>query len=88
MTKIRLSSKGQLSIPKKIREQLNLQKGDLLSLEQQGEEIVLRPVKKSLLDLGGMLYSKGMESHTDEEIREGIFNASAERFKRHVNQNS
>lgn len=40
----KLSSKGQLVIPKKIREALGLQPGTEFNVELVGKEIVLRPV--------------------------------------------
>ena len=37
----RLSSKGQIAIPKQIRDELGLTQGDELKVELRGEEIVL-----------------------------------------------
>jgi AbrB family looped-hinge helix DNA binding protein len=41
MEQVTLSSKGQIAIPKAIRDQLNLSEGVKLSLEVRGHEIVL-----------------------------------------------
>jgi len=41
MEKVTLSSKGQIAIPKRVREALNLTEGSKLSLEVRGHEIVL-----------------------------------------------
>jgi len=38
---ITVSSKGQIAIPKAVREKLNLQEGAKLELEVRGQEIVL-----------------------------------------------
>ena len=43
---VRLSSKGQIVIPAKIRKELKLSKGDKLLVERRGDVIVLRPVVK------------------------------------------
>jgi len=43
---VRLSSKGQIVIPAKIRKELKLSKGDKLLLERKGDVIILRPVVK------------------------------------------
>lgn len=43
---VRLSSKGQIVIPAKIRKELGLSKGDKLLLERRGDTIILRPVVK------------------------------------------
>jgi AbrB family looped-hinge helix DNA binding protein len=41
MVKVTVSSKGQIAIPKQVREALNLTEGSKLSLEVRGQEIVL-----------------------------------------------
>lgn len=41
MEKITVSSKGQIAIPKQVREALNLTEGSKLTLEVRGQEIVL-----------------------------------------------
>ncbi len=46
MEVVKLSSKGQIVIPAKIRKELKLSKGDKLLLERNGDTIILRPVVK------------------------------------------
>jgi AbrB family looped-hinge helix DNA binding protein len=41
MVKVTVSSKGQIVIPKQVREALNLTEGSKLTLEVRGPEIVL-----------------------------------------------
>ncbi|HLI86715.1 MAG TPA: AbrB/MazE/SpoVT family DNA-binding domain-containing protein [Bryobacteraceae bacterium] len=41
MERVTLSSKGQIAIPKAVRDQLNLSEGAKLTLEVRGQEIVL-----------------------------------------------
>ena len=41
MDKVTVSSKGQIAIPKQVREALNLTEGTKLTLEVRGQEIVL-----------------------------------------------
>jgi AbrB family looped-hinge helix DNA binding protein len=41
MEKVTVSSKGQIAIPKSIREALNLSEGTRLTLDVRGQEIVL-----------------------------------------------
>jgi AbrB family looped-hinge helix DNA binding protein len=41
MEKVTVSSKGQIAIPKQVREALNLSAGSKLTLEVRGHEIVL-----------------------------------------------
>ena len=41
MEKVTVSSKGQIAIPKQVRDDLNLAEGTKLTLEVRGQEIVL-----------------------------------------------
>jgi AbrB family looped-hinge helix DNA binding protein len=41
MEQVTVSSKGQVAIPKRVREALNLTEGSRLTLEIRGQEIVL-----------------------------------------------
>ena len=43
---VRITRKYQVTIPKEIREKLNLKVGDLLKVELEGDKIVLRPIVK------------------------------------------
>ena len=44
MTYARLTSKGQVTVPKQVRTQLHLEPGDLLSYEVEGDEVRMRKV--------------------------------------------
>lgn len=68
-----MSSKGQITIPKKVRDALGIEQGDALEFEVRGQECVLRKREKSasgidwnrvygVVDLGGRT--------TDEVMRE------------------
>lgn len=59
MSKAKLTSKGQITIPRDVREQLGLKVGDRLLFEVEGESIRLRVLKSSALgDLKGSLPAK------------------------------
>jgi AbrB family looped-hinge helix DNA binding protein len=45
--------RGQLTVPREIRRWLNLQKGDRIAFLRRGDEVVLQPLKDTLLDLRG-----------------------------------
>jgi len=51
----KISTKGQLTIPKEFREILNLHKGDEVILYLQGGEIVIKPKTSDLGKLRGLL---------------------------------
>ncbi len=65
-----MSSKGQVTIPREVRERLGLQAGDKIawSLLSNGT-VVVRPKTRRLADLMGMLTQPGQPGVTVEEMR-------------------
>jgi AbrB family looped-hinge helix DNA binding protein len=56
MRKTKITFKGQVTIPKEIREALTIQEGDSVIFEVQGDHAVLKPLrKKSVADFYGVL---------------------------------
>ena len=53
MALARITSKGQTTIPKEIRDYLQLAAGDRVMFVQRDGEVILRPVTQTLLDLRG-----------------------------------
>jgi AbrB family looped-hinge helix DNA binding protein len=53
MALAKITSKGQTTIPKEIRDYLQLAPGDRVMFIQRDGEVVLRPVTQTLLDLRG-----------------------------------
>ena len=45
-TKAKLTSKGQITVPLRVRKALGVKEGDALIFEQNGDEMVVRPEKK------------------------------------------
>ena len=41
----RITSKGQMTIPKRVREEAHLKSGDIVSLAVEGERILMRKIK-------------------------------------------
>lgn len=55
-----LTSKGQTTIPKEIRDSLGLKPGDRMTFTLMPDSTVVMRVKsKSVVDLAGMLHQKG-----------------------------
>ncbi|MEN9864985.1 MAG: hypothetical protein RL748_575 [Pseudomonadota bacterium] len=64
-----LTSKGQTTIPKEIRDSLGLQTGDRMSFTLLPDGTVIMRVKnKSILDLAGMLHQDGQEPLPVEQL--------------------
>ncbi len=66
MLAVKVLPKGQITLPKEIREKMHIQVGDTLLMDADGEQAVLRR-GKTIFDFKGALPSMGM---TIDEIRE------------------
>ena len=65
---VKLSSKGQLVLPKKFRENLHLKSGDQFHAQIMNGQIVLKPVKFSAIErLHGILAEIDLLSALEEE---------------------
>jgi AbrB family looped-hinge helix DNA binding protein len=49
----KVGRRGQITLPRAIRRRFNLQEGDRVAFVSRGEEIVLQPLTRTLLDLRG-----------------------------------
>lgn len=74
--KVKVLPKGQITLPKKIREALRIKEGDALVVFLRGEEIVLRK-RKTLFDLAGTLPNLGLSP--EEMIEKALEEAARER---------
>jgi len=43
----KLTSKGQITVPKRIRARLGVKEGDVLSFDEESDNVVVRPVRKT-----------------------------------------
>ena len=79
----KLSSKGQTTIPKPVREALQLKPGDRIDfIVQDDGRVVLRARNRRLEDFVGILKRPGQKRLTPEEIDEAIGEAVVERYER------
>jgi antitoxin PrlF len=81
MTTTTLTSKGQLTLPKEIRDRLGLKSGDKLSCRVSGDEIVMRRKTVHLSEIIGILHVPGKRA-TIEEMNEAVRDVAAERATR------
>jgi antitoxin PrlF len=78
-----VTSKGQITIPKDVRERLGLEAGDrVVFVVQSDRDVVLKPAKTDVRELYGMLYRKGRRPRSLEEMDEGIARSLAEKHAR------
>ena len=74
-----MTSKGQLTIPKEVRERLNLKAGTRLYVTDQDGEVILKAKNKRAVDLAGILGPPpSSETLTNEQIDEAIGRAVGE----------
>lgn len=74
-----MTSKGQLTIPKDVREQLNLTAGTRFYITVRNGEVVALPKNKRVADLAGILGKPPSgETLTIEQMNEAIADAVAE----------
>lgn len=68
-----LTSKGQTTIPKDIREYLNLQPGQRIDfiVDEEGR-VILRPATLHIRDLAGILHREGQKPISVEEMNRVI----------------
>ncbi|HLR24894.1 MAG TPA: type II toxin-antitoxin system PrlF family antitoxin [Fodinibius sp.] len=73
MPEATLTSKGQVTIPKKIRKKLQLNPGDKILFQETEEgDVKIITRKKSIRELRGILHRPGQKKVTVEEMKEGI----------------
>lgn len=76
-----LTSKGQLTIPKEVRDSLHLHTGDRVAFVVHGDaEAVLKPATKSVDAVFGRLHSATQPHRSVKEMK----TAAAERMRRRV----
>lgn len=68
-----LTSKGQLVIPKPIRDYLNLHAGDTLDfMVQENGEVLMRPAIEDVRNLKGVLYKPGRKPVALDAMHQAI----------------
>ena len=73
-----LTSKGQITLPRDVRDDLKLKEGDRVSFEKVDGKYVLKPQNRSIMDLAGVLHRPGEKALSVEEMDEGVGEALRE----------
>jgi antitoxin PrlF len=82
MTLAILTNKGQVTIPKLVRESLLLKSGDKIEFViTKSREVFIRPVTMKVDDVFGRLHKKARRPVTIEEMDKGIRTKIRESFK-------
>jgi len=72
MTTATITSKGQITLPKDVREHLHVGEGDRIVFELGEGQVTVRPLSGSVKALFGMLRRPETPTHSVEEIDEMI----------------
>jgi AbrB family looped-hinge helix DNA binding protein len=67
-----ITSKGQITLPRDVREALNLREGDRVSFEKIDGKYVLKPQNRSIMELAGILHRPGEKALSIAEMDEGM----------------
>ena len=77
-----ITSKGQITIPKAVRERLMLDAGDKIEFVfTKNREALIRPVSKTVDDLFGKLFIPGIKTVSIEEMDAAIARKIEAEFK-------
>jgi antitoxin PrlF len=77
-----ITSKGQATIPKEIREHLHLKPGDRVKFFIHPDGTVVLLPKIPVTALRGIVKSRRRSPATIDEMKEAVVRGAAERFKR------
>ena len=76
MPSTRVGRRGQITVPKAVRQSMGLAVGDRVAFVERGGDVVLRPVRQSLRDLRGSVPVDGPQNFG--AVREAVQSARAE----------
>jgi len=82
MLKSTITRKGEVTIPKAIRDRLGVKEGEKVSFMMRAEEVVLKVIKGTILDLRGSVQPS---AHPEdfEKIRQSVRQAVAKKVAGH-----
>lgn len=77
-----MTRKGQVTIPKEIRDRLGVKEGEKVLFVVRGDEIILKVVKGTILDLRGSVRPARRPEDFDK-VRQSVKQTVARRVVRH-----
>lgn len=80
MITIKVGRRGQITLPSEIRRKIGLHEGDRIAVVSQADQVILRPITKTLLDLRGSVPVS--ESQNYSVIRKQVISDHAEKVAR------
>jgi len=78
-----LTTKGQITIPKEVREHLGVDTGDRVSFVVQDDgTVIVTPILRHVRELGGLLHRPGRRPVSIAQMDEGIAGRMRAKFGR------
>ena len=84
MVVTKVGRRGQMTIPRSVRERLAIKEGDRLAFVQTKDGVVLQPLNQTLLDLRGSVPVPGAQDFT--AIRRQVLETRARKIARANNE--
>ncbi len=73
MSQATLTSKGQITIPKDVRDRLGLESGDRVNfIVLENGRVLMQPASVRVTELKGILYKKGRRAVTVEKMNAAV----------------
>lgn len=69
MTEVIVTRKGQVTIPKELRDRFGIEEGNRVEILRKGDEIVIRKVQRDLEDVLGAWSDLSLRADFLEELR-------------------
>jgi AbrB family looped-hinge helix DNA binding protein len=59
MLQTRIGRRGQITLPREVRRRIKVEEGDQIAFIIEGEQVIIKPITQSLLDLRGSVQVSG-----------------------------
>jgi AbrB family looped-hinge helix DNA binding protein len=79
MITVKIGQRGQITVPRIIRQKLELKEGDSLAFILQDDQVYIKPITQTLLDLRGSIPVKAPQNF--DEIRKQVISSRGKRIK-------
>lgn len=70
MLSTKVGRRGQITLPKEVRRKIHIEEGDQIIFILDGEQVLIKPVTQTLLDLRGSIPVSGEQNF--DEIRKQV----------------
>lgn len=77
MLQTRVGRRGQITLPREVRRRIKVDEGDQIAFIIEGEQVIIKPITQSLLDLRGSVQVTGEQDFNT--IRKEVMAQRAQR---------